>query len=199
MSTKLTSAERKADRSLCPVPISSKLDLRVHDVAEAMRAAGETQQLTMDDLKSWRRDPESVPAWLVVLEAERELRRARSSAKAEARREREAARTFERKHERVIRTAHVIERLERGATRFRSELDREIVEGLAFEVSKELVRGTDPSELDAAAVNALKAVGVSAFKHKEWIVHAGGCEGTGRTCMDDAIARLQLGKTDDLP
>lgn len=68
---------RKPDRALCPVTVSNVLGLRVAEVAQAMREAGETTALTVSMAKAWKAGTVEMPDWLSGLYAERMARDAR--------------------------------------------------------------------------------------------------------------------------
>jgi len=64
----------RADRRLCPVPVSEVLGLTVHDVAEAMRTADVTRTLTLFQANAWIISAEPTPGWLAPLIDSADLR-----------------------------------------------------------------------------------------------------------------------------
>jgi hypothetical protein len=57
MGKRRPTAQKQADRALCPVDVSNLLGLKIHDVAWAMRAHGVTQSLEPEQARRWRQDP----------------------------------------------------------------------------------------------------------------------------------------------
>lgn len=78
---------KRLDRALCPVEAAQILGLKLHAVAGAMRAAGVTDQVTIEKARQWRLAGDDVPPWLASMQADRD-RRAAERAEREAVRER---------------------------------------------------------------------------------------------------------------
>ncbi|WP_326709957.1 hypothetical protein OG758_11880 [Streptomyces sp. NBC_01474] len=171
---KLT-AEKQADRALCPVQVSHLLGLKVHEVARAMRAHGITQALQTAQARQWRQNPGSAPAWLTTLLTEVTVR----AAQLQARRERGA---LEDEHRQLLLRDTVERRLLAGEhipPGYDAEL---IVQDIAFTASKELVRGCGPvcggpvaDVLLPVEEAALYWAGVDPDDHGTWVVHCGDC------------------------
>ncbi|MER5389199.1 hypothetical protein [Saccharopolyspora sp. NPDC002686] len=168
--------QQKADRALCPVPVSNVLQLKVHEVARAMRAAGATQQLTVGQAKTWKASPETAPEWFVALLAERTCRDAERIARAERH-------ALEHEHRMLLLREKVERRLLAGAKHFRSDDAELVATDIAVQASKELVRNCGPvcggpvDSLLPVEAAALRWAGVDPGDHSTWVIHRGDCEG----------------------
>jgi len=160
-------AQGKADRALCPIPVATTLQLRVHQVASAMRAAGVTEPVTIKQARAWKSLNEQPPAWMLALMSQAATR----AARRQARRQR---RDVEDEHRMLILTADVEERL--LASRTIRGADREfIASDHAFRAMKELVRADgDVSYLNDLELAALRWAGVRPVDRSTWFLRAGG-------------------------
>lgn len=171
---RLTSQQR-ADRALCPVHVSNVLGLKVHDIAQTMRAHGVTQPLNPAQARAWRLDPGRAPGWLAVLFTAKAVR----AAQEQARWERGA---LEEEHRRLL-LRDVVERRLLAGERVPEGYDaRSIAEDIAFGASKELVRGCGPvcggpvgDALFQVERAALRWAGVDPDDHDTWVIHRGDC------------------------
>ncbi|MEV6699473.1 hypothetical protein AB0M68_20290 [Streptomyces sp. NPDC051453] len=167
--------QKRADRALCPVHVSNVLGLKVHDVAQAMRAHGVTQPLEAVQARSWRQDPGRAPDWLTALFAEKAVR----GAQLQARREQSA---LEEEH-RMLLLRDVVEQRLLAGERVPSRQDATLIaQDIAFAASKELVRGCGPMCGDLVAhvllpveQAALRWAGVDPDDHDTWVIHQGDC------------------------
>ncbi|WP_329433140.1 hypothetical protein OG564_10385 [Streptomyces sp. NBC_01280] len=175
MGKRRLTAQKRADRALCPVQVAHLLGLKVHVVAEAMRAHGVTQPLQAAQARQWRKDPGSAPDWLTVLFTEAAVR----AAQSQARQERGA---LEEEH-RLLLLRDTVERRLLAGERIPGGYDAELIaEDIAFTASKELVRGCGPvcggpvaDVLLPVEVAALSWAGVDPDEHSTWVVHRGDC------------------------
>lgn len=172
---KKISPQKKADRALCPVQVANIMQLKVHEVAAAMRAADVIEQLTPQHAREWMKDPAGAPQWFIGLLAESAARQAQRIA-------REECEELERRHTLVIAEEKVTRRLLAGAKHFRSPEEELIASDMAFRASKELVRAhtdtcgeIDPELLSDLDIAALRWAGVDPFNHSTWAVHRGDC------------------------
>jgi hypothetical protein len=172
---KKLSPQKQADRALCPVQVACIVQMKVPEVAAAMRAAGCTEGLTPAQAAAWRRDPAAAPEWFTALLAEQAARAAQRLA-------REERKEFEYRHRLVLAEDKVVRRLLAGAKHFRNPDEELIAADFAFRASKELVRAhTDkcgefePQFLDELSAAALRWAGVDPFDHSTWQVHRGDC------------------------
>ncbi|WP_328768632.1 hypothetical protein [Streptomyces sp. NBC_00286] len=175
MAKRRLSAQKQADRALCPVQVSHLLGLKVHDVARAMRTHGVTQPLTAAHARQWRQEPGSAPEWLTPLFTEVAVR----AAQLQVRRERGA---LEQEHLLLLLRDTVERRLLSGEP-IPSGYDAELIaEDIAFRASKELVRCCGPLCGGPAAemllpveLAALRWADVDPDNHDTWVVHRGDC------------------------
>lgn len=164
--------EVQADRALCSVEVAGALGLKVRIVASAMRAAGVSATLTLEEAKRWRNGGgQDMPDWLTTLYAERAAVSAQKAHAAEIRR-------LEDEHKELLREERIHSQLASGRRRF-SEADMWIVEQVAFDAAKDLVRGSAPDELSPVEVNALRACRIDPEQHHTWPIHHGQCDGEG--------------------
>ncbi|WP_141715166.1 hypothetical protein [Micromonospora rhizosphaerae] len=101
---KKISPQKKADRALCPVQVANIMQLKVHEVAAAMRAADVIEQLTPQHAREWMKVPAGAPQWFIGLLAESAARQAQRIA-------REEREELERRHKLVIAEEKVTRRL----------------------------------------------------------------------------------------
>ncbi len=139
------------------------------DVANAMRAAGVAERLTVVRARRWKAQPGAAPEWFDRVVAEDADRKAARQVRRERREREEQQRSLERAEQ-------VEQRLLRGAKRFRNPDDELIAVDLALRAMKELLRGGgDANVLDPLEVAALRWAGVDPAKHSTWFLHGGGC------------------------
>ncbi|MER5757386.1 hypothetical protein [Streptomyces sp. NPDC002088] len=175
MGKRRLTAQKQADRALCPVDVSNLLGLKVHDVARTMRAHGVTQPLEAAQARQWRQDPRSAPDWLAALFAETAVR----AAQVQARWERSA---LEEEH-RMLLLRNAVERRLLAGERIPAGYDAELIaQDIAFGASKELVRGCGPvcggpadEVLLPVELAALRWAGVDPDDHDTWEIHRGDC------------------------
>ncbi|MBV6702941.1 hypothetical protein [Kitasatospora aureofaciens] len=168
--------QKKADRALCPVVTAMTVQLRVHEVARAMRAAGVTEMLQPTTAKKWKTNPADAPDWFVALLAERAARTASRIA-------REKQRDFEEEHRMLILSEKVEAHLLAGNYRRIKGYDAELIAAdMAFRASRELVRAhgdvcgdVDVTLLGPLDLAALAWAGVDPLNHATWEVHRGDC------------------------
>jgi hypothetical protein len=160
-------AQGKADRALCPIPVAETLQLRVRQVAAAMRAAGVTEQVTVRQARAWKSLAEEPPAWMLTLMAQ-------STAKAARRQARNQRRNIEDEHRILLQAADVEQRL--LSSRAIRGHDREfIASDYAYRAMKDLVRADgDVSYLNDLDLAALRWAGVLPADRSTWFLRAGG-------------------------
>jgi hypothetical protein len=175
MGKRRLTAQKQADRALCPVHVSNLLGLKVRDVARAMRAHGVTQPLEPGQARRWRQDPGRAPDWLTALFAEVAVRAARMRSRRECS-------ALEEEH-RLLLLRDTVERRLLAEERIPPGHDAELIAtDIAFTASKELVRGCGPvcggpvtDGLLPVETAALSWAGVDPDDHDTWVVHRGDC------------------------
>lgn len=167
--------ERRRDRALAPVAVSGILGARVRDLAAAMRRHGVTGSVTVKDAKHWKSDPATAPDWLLEVFAECAAKRATREFRIQQ--EKEASEMRE------IRAEHTAAEKVKKNSPFRKFNDDEQVwlEDWMFRASKELVRGMKSSDVDEFTRRVLHLFGIDPNRHETWVVHAGDCDGKGKT------------------
>lgn len=159
-------AQRGADRQLCPVVVANALGLRLHHVAAAMRTAGVTGPLTLEQARGWRAMREQPPPWLAELFGRRMARsaqRAYRNAQQAEQRAQEEARLWDDVRERLL-----------AGRRIRGPYREWIATDMAFRAMKELVRADgDPAWLCELDLAALRWAGVRPADRATWFLRRG--------------------------
>ena len=159
--------QQRADRSLCPVAASAALGLKVHDVAEAMRAAGVTEPITVQQAKAWRAMREDPPPWVAGLLASAAASAAEKAHHAEVRH-------FEDSHRMLLLREQVEQRLLAGKAIRGSDAEFSATD-IAFRAMKELVRcDGDVSWLLPIDLAGLRWAGVDPADRRTWFLERGG-------------------------
>jgi hypothetical protein len=171
---------RRADRALVPVAVAQQLGIKVVVLADAMRAAGVSTEITPTQAQQWAADPETAPQWLMQLFGERMA----AAAQAEYRRRQEAE-----QHERRAFAAEqsALAKVKAGKRRF-SDDEWVWVQDWAFRAAEELVRGWGEFDVTEFERQVLRAVGVDPDNHHTWPIHTGGCDGVG---PEHCVVRLE--------
>lgn len=170
------SPQKRADRVLCPVVVASGMGMKVREVAQAMRAAGVVEGLTLKQTRAWRDNPQDAPEWYTALLAERAARQAQ-------REHRSRQEAIEHEHRMLLAAEKVQHRLLAGAKNFRDPYEELMAQDMAWHASKETCRAHsdicgdlgDPILLSDLDVAALRWAGIDPHDHSTWIVHRGDC------------------------
>jgi hypothetical protein len=166
MAKRLIPASQQADRALCPRAVAQVLGLKTHAVAEGMRQAGVTGPLTLQQARSWKRQPEP-PGLLAPLFAA-------AAARAARRADRAKAAAIEDEHRALLLEDKVQRRLLAGARNIRGADAEPIAADLAFRAMKVLVQSNGDTEcLDALGLAALKWAGVEPSDRRTWFLEGG--------------------------
>jgi hypothetical protein len=166
MTRKPISPEKRADRGLCPVGVAQTLGIKVNVVANAMRAAGATEALTVKQAKAWKSLTQEPPAWMLKLLADVAARSAQRAASARSR-------DIEDEHRAILLADQVTEKLLAGRT-IRGA-DRELIASdIALQAMKDLVRADgDVSSLNDLDLAALRWPGVAPRDRSTWFLDRG--------------------------
>jgi hypothetical protein len=160
-------AQGKADRAFCPIPVAQIFQMRVHQVAAAMRSAGVTGQVTVKQARAWKSLAEEPPGWMLALMAQTATRSARRQAGNHRRH-------VEDGHRALLLAAEVEDRL-LSSCAIRGD-DREfIASDYALRAMKDLVRADgDVRYLNDLDVAALRWAGVDPADRSTWLLGTGG-------------------------
>jgi hypothetical protein len=142
------------------------LGIKIDVVACAMRAAGVTQAVTIEQAKAWQAMTQEPPAWMLKLMAEAAARSARRVASAQGR-------GIEDAHRAILLEDRVTERLLAGRA-IRGADQELIASDIAFRAMKDLVRADgDTSYLNDMDLAALRWAGMSPGDRSTWFLDRG--------------------------
>jgi hypothetical protein len=177
-------SRHRRDRELVSPDASSSLGLRIADLARAMRTAGVSTPLTVEQAMAWKRDPDSAPDWLATLRGELLARAAVKEYQEQQEREKYELRRLA--HETSAR-----EKL-RGGRFFFNREEREFVQDLTYHASVELLRGATAAGLDDLELTALRVYRIDPDDHATWHLHLDGCDGEGGRHCGERIEDMRV-------
>ncbi|WP_157441151.1 hypothetical protein [Actinoplanes awajinensis] len=135
-------------------------------MASAMRAAGTTQPLTVEQARAWRSLAEEPPPWMRELLADAAVRSARRAAVTRSR-------AIEAEHRELLLEAQVVEKLLAGRT-IRGDERELIASDIAFRAMKDLVRADgDVGQLSDLDLASLRWAGVIPQNRSTWFLGRG--------------------------